>query len=183
MKQLFSLVCLRQKRTVLTLTLCSNVLNSLNGLNVLNHSIGYPFPSSRKVVWPMIAIFFCTVVLSRSATEAGHDDEYIDTIPAARIRAMLDAGEKIVFVDLRSTSDFQKSRLPGARSIPISELQTRYQEIPKSGRVILYCSCPPGGVDESYSYLSLRGKGYRNVSVLQEGFSGWLKGNFPTENR
>ena len=131
----------------------------------------------------MIAILFCTVVFSRSATEAGHDDEYIETIPAARIKAMLDAGEKIVFVDLRSTSDFQKSRLPGARSIPISELQKRYQEIPKSGRVILYCSCPPGGVDESYSYLSLRGKGYRNVSVLQEGFSGWLKGNFPTENR
>ena len=96
---------------------------------------------------------------------------------------MLEAGEKIFFVDLRPTSDFQKSRLPGARSIPVAELQMRYQEIPKSGRVILYCSCPPGGVDESYSYLALRGKGYRNVSVLEDGFSGWLQRKFSTESR
>jgi len=124
-----------------------------------------------------------TVVFSRSATEAGHDDEYIDTIPAERVKKMLDGGEKILFIDLRSTGDFQKSRLPGARSIPISEMQKRYQEIPKSGRVILYCSCPPGGVDEAYSYLALRGKGYRNVSVLQDGFSAWAQRNFPTESR
>jgi rhodanese-related sulfurtransferase len=168
---------LRQRRIFQPLTLCSNVLNFSNRL------IGDRFPGPRKIFWPMIAIFFCTVVFSQSVTEAGHDDEYIETIPATRIKAMLDAGEKIVFVDLRSTSDFQKSRLPGARSIPISELQKRYQEIPKSGRVILYCSCPPGGVDESYSYLALRGKGYRNVSVLQDGFAAWLKGNFPTESR
>ena len=123
------------------------------------------------------------LVFSRLATEAGHDDEYIETVPAERVKRMLESGEKLLFVDLRSTSDFQKSRLPGARSIPIAELQKRYQEIPKSGRVILYCSCPPGGIDESYSYLALRGKGYRNISVLQDGFSGWLQRNFPTESR
>jgi len=96
---------------------------------------------------------------------------------------MLEGGEKILFVDLRPAGDFQKSRLPGARSIPITELQNRDQEIPKSGRVILYCACPPGGVDEAYSYLALRGKGFRNVSVLQDGFSGWAQRKFPTESR
>jgi rhodanese-related sulfurtransferase len=114
---------------------------------------------------------------------AGHDDEYIDTIPPERIKQMLEGGEKIFFVDLRPAGDFQKSRLPGARSIPITELQNRHQEIPKSGRVILYCACPPGGVDEAYSYLALRGKGFRNVSVLQDGFSGWAQRKFPTESR
>jgi len=136
-----------------------------------------------KVFGLFIVMLLFTVVFSRSATEAGHDDEYIDTIPAERVKKMLDGGEKILFIDLRSTGDFQKSRLPGARSIPISEMQKRYQEIPKSGRVILYCSCPPGGVDEAYSYLALRGKGYRNVSVLQDGFSAWAQRNFPTESR
>jgi len=114
---------------------------------------------------------------------AGHDEEYIDTIPPERVKKMLEGGEKILFVDLRPAGDFQKSRLPGARSIPITELQNRDQEIPKSGRVILYCACPPGGVDEAYSYLALRGKGFRNVSVLQDGFSGWAQRKFPTESR
>jgi len=31
--------------------------------------------------------------------------------------------------------------------------------------------------------LALRGKGFRNVSVLQDGFSGWAQRKFPTESR
>ena len=125
----------------------------------------------------------CMLFFRPVIAKAGHDDEYIDSIPAERVKKMLEGGEKILFVDLRSAGDFQKSRLPGARSIPVADLQKRYQEIPKSGRVILYCACPPGGVDEAYSYLALRGKGYRNVSVLQDGFSGWAQRKFPTESR
>jgi rhodanese-related sulfurtransferase len=115
--------------------------------------------------------------------DAGHDDEYIEAISPERVKRMLEGGEKIVFIDLRPTSEFQKARIPGAHSIPVNELQMRYQEVPKSGRVILYCACPPGGVDESYSYLALRSKGYRNVSVLENGFSGWLQRKFSTESR
>ena len=44
-------------------------------------------------------------------------------------------------------------------------------------------SFPPGGVDESYSYLMLRGKGYRNVAVLENGFSAWAQRKFPTESK
>lgn len=117
------------------------------------------------------------------AAQAGHDDEYIETVPAERIKKLLDGGEKIVFVDLRPSGDFQKARLAGALSIPISELSKRLGEIPKAGRVVLYCACPPGGIDESYSYLMLRGKGYRNVAVLENGFSAWAQRKFPTEGR
>jgi rhodanese-related sulfurtransferase len=141
------------------------------------------FSGLRKVFWQFAAVLFLMVVFWPSTPEAGHDDEYVETIPAERVKRMLEGGEKIYFLDLRAAGDFQKSRLPGARSIPIAELQKRYQEVPKSGRVILYCACPPGGVDEAYSYLALRGKGYRNVSVLQEGFSGWAQRKFPTESR
>jgi rhodanese-related sulfurtransferase len=123
------------------------------------------------------------LIIEPTVARAGHDDEYIETVPAERVKKLLDSGEKILLVDLRPAGDFQKARLPGAISIPVSELQKRHHEIPKSGRVILYCACPPGGVDESYSYLALRGKGYRNVSVLEDGFSGWAQRKFPVMSR
>jgi rhodanese-related sulfurtransferase len=125
----------------------------------------------------------CLLAVAPSVARAGHDDEYVETIPAERVKQLLDGGDKILLVDLRPAGDFQKARLPGAISIPISELQKRHQEIPRSGRVILYCGCPPGGVDESYSYLALKGKGYRNVSVLEDGFSGWTQRKFPVVSR
>jgi rhodanese-related sulfurtransferase len=112
---------------------------------------------------------------------AGHDDEYVEVISAERIKKLLDGGEKIVFVDLRPAGDYQKARLPGAMSIPIADLAKRYGDIPKAGRVVLYCACPPGGLDESYSYLMLRGKGYHNVVMLEDGFAAWTRRKYPTE--
>jgi rhodanese-related sulfurtransferase len=115
-------------------------------------------------------------------TQAGHEfDETIDTIKPEQIKLFLDAGEKLLLVDLRPVKEFKEKRLPGARSIPVTELEKRFSEIPKTGRVVLYCGCPPGGADESYSFLFLREKGYGNVSVMETGFSNWVKQKYPTE--
>ena len=117
-------------------------------------------------------------------TQAGHEfDETIETIKAEQVKLLLNAGEKLALFDLRPVKEFKEKRLPGARSIPVTELEKRFNEIPKTGRVVLYCGCPPGGADESYSFLFLREKGYRNVSVMETGFSNWLKQNYPTEAR
>ena len=115
-------------------------------------------------------------------SEAGHEfDEIIDTIKPDRVKSLLQAGEQIMLVDLRSAKEFRERRLPGARSLPVTDLEKRFNEIPKGGRVVLYCGCEPGGADESYSYLYLREKGYRNVSVMEGGFADWLKRSYPVE--
>ena len=134
-------------------------------------------------IGPASLASFLVLAVAQPLAHAGHDDEYIDLVPAERIKNLLDGGEKIVFVDLRPAVDFKKAHLPGAVSIPMPELPKRYGEIPKAGRVILYCACPPGGLDESYSYLMLRSKGYRNVSVLENGFTAWAQRRFPTEGK
>lgn len=85
-------------------------------------------------------------------------------------------------MDLRPAKEFKEKRLPGARSIPVTELDRRFSEIPRAGRVVLYCGCPPGGTDESYSYLYLKEKGYRNVAVLEGGLAEWLKRRLPLES-
>lgn len=46
----------------------------------------------------------------------------IDTIPADRVKRLLDSGTKLVLVDLQPIKEFQENRLPGARSWPSAEL-------------------------------------------------------------
>lgn len=118
---------------------------------------------------------------------AGHDqptDDLVYFLPMAADRAkrLLDVGEKITFIDLRSAAEYKEQRLPGARSIPLKELDKRHGEIPKTGRVILYCGCPPGNVEEGYAYQLLRDLGYRNISVLEGGFAEWRKRGYPVES-
>jgi rhodanese-related sulfurtransferase len=112
---------------------------------------------------------------------AGHGvEDTVDNISAEKAKQLMDAGEKLVFVDMRPAKEYQQSRLPGARSIPLAEVANRFNEIPKSGRVVLYCDCKPYDVADRAVFLEYRG--YRNIFIMPEGYSGWVKRGYPLEN-
>ena len=110
----------------------------------------------------------------------GHGvEDSIDTIPADRVKRLLDSGAKLVLVDLRPAKEFQENRLPGARSMPMAELPKRFEEIPKTGQVVLYCACTLNEIAERVAFLGFRG--YRNIFVLVDGYPGWVKRGYPLE--
>ena len=61
-------------------------------------------------------------------------------ITATQLRAMLEAGEKIVVVDVRSALESTADSVPGALRIPLEDLDTRSDDIPRDQDVILFCS-------------------------------------------
>jgi rhodanese-related sulfurtransferase len=101
------------------------------------------------------------------------------TVQAEYVKRLLGAGEPVILIDLRSGESFGQGRLPGARSVPLAQLRRRYGEIPRTGLVILYCACPPEEMMAAYRFLN--DEGYRNVSVLEEGFAGWVKRGYGLE--
>lgn len=111
---------------------------------------------------------------------AGHGvEDTVDNLNAERVKQLMDAGEKLVFIDMRPAKEYQQSRLPGARSIPLAEVANRFNEIPKSGRVVLYCDCKPYDIADRAVFLEYRG--YRNIFIMPEGYSGWVKRGYPLE--
>ncbi len=100
-------------------------------------------------------------------------------IPAEYAKRLLDEGDRPIFLDLRSAEDFRRGHLPGARLLPLMELRRRYAEVPRTGRVVLYCACPPEEVQAAFQFL--RDQGYRNISAMDEGFPGWVKRGYPLE--
>jgi rhodanese-related sulfurtransferase len=122
------------------------------------------------------------VIFWPRALSAGHGTEDdVVTITAEQVKSILDAREKIVLVDLRPIKDFQKTRLPGARSLPMQELDKRFHEIPKSGRVVLYCDCPQNQIIEQ-AYQLLKDYGYRNTAVMADAFQEWVSRKYPVES-
>ena len=126
-------------------------------------------------------ILACVCALRLAVAEASHGREEINYIPPERVRALLDGGEKIIFIDIRPAKDFQERRIAGARSFPLAELEKRLGEIPKAGRIVLYCNCQAGAEDGD-AYFILRDNGYRNAAVMEEGFPGWLRRKYPIES-
>ncbi len=49
---------------------------------------------------------------------------------------------KVFVLDVRPTEEYRAGHIPGARSIPLRELERRLSEIPKDQEVVAYCRGP-----------------------------------------
>lgn len=127
-----------------------------------------------------VALGVLVSALALQPAVAGHGGgDYVLNLSAPYVKRLVDEGDPLIFVDLRPVGEFRRERLPGARSVPLKELPRRFSEVPRLGRVILYCDCVPEELHAAYRFL--RDQGYRNIMVMEEGFPGWAKRGYPLE--
>jgi rhodanese-related sulfurtransferase len=96
------------------------------------------------------------------------------------VKKKLDAGDKLVLVDVREESEWARGHLPGAvymgRGVIERDIE---QKIPdKSAPLVLYCG---GGFRSALSADNLQKMGYTNVVSMDGGWRGWNEAGFPTE--
>lgn len=110
---------------------------------------------------------------------AGHSGQPdVPTVTADYVHRLLGAREPVVLVDFRKPAEFRAGHLPGAMSLPITELDRRFREIPRDPkRVVLYCQCPLEEIATAYVFLW--SQGYRGHTVLADGFQGWMRRQYP----
>ncbi|MCB9434859.1 MAG: zinc-ribbon domain-containing protein [Ardenticatenaceae bacterium] len=63
----------------------------------------------------------------------------VPRISVAETKERLDNGTAVV-VDVRSSEDYAKSHIIDAFSLPLNELQSRYQELASDTEIITYCT-------------------------------------------
>ncbi len=78
--------------------------------------------------------------------------------------------EASTFIDTRDAEQFAEATIPGAINIEWRQVLDRIDEIPESGKVILFCNT---GSLSAQATFALRVAGRENVVVLQSGFIGW----------
>jgi hypothetical protein len=88
------------------------------------------------------AVLLAGTLAAASPALAGHTPgASFPTLRSDAVKRLLDVREPVVLVDMRKPAEYKAGHLPGAISLPITELERRYREIPKGPRVILYCGC------------------------------------------
>jgi ArsR family transcriptional regulator len=86
---------------------------------------------------------------------------------------------EVTVLDVRPAEEFRAGHIPGARSVPLSELRHTLRSIPKDQEIVAYCRGP-------YCVLALeavellQAEGYRAVR-LEEGVADWKAAGFPLE--
>ncbi len=69
------------------------------------------------------------------------DRDGLQPIDTQTLRDRLQDGS-VTLIDVRPAAEYSHHHLPGARSIPLTELEARLSELPKGREVVAYCRGP-----------------------------------------
>jgi membrane protein DedA with SNARE-associated domain/rhodanese-related sulfurtransferase len=103
----------------------------------------------------------------------------IAQITPYELRQRMDAGEKLIVIDLRDPSEWREGRIPGSLQFEQSQLDKMIPAIAQA-EAVLYCSCR-NEADGARAALRLKHRGVRRVRPLEGGFERWLELGFPVE--
>jgi rhodanese-related sulfurtransferase len=87
------------------------------------------------------------------------------------------AGAQLVLVDVRSQVSWDQGHIPGARHLPLAELEDRLGELPApqdDPHLVVYC-WGPGCNGSTRGALTLARAGYRQVQEMIGGFEYWAR--------
>lgn len=131
------------------------------------------------VISAAVALAVVLVAIAPARGIAGHGFGIdVPRVSPSLLRHLLEARAVTVLVDLRPVDAYRKSRLPGARSMPLPDLERRAGEIPRAGRVVLYADVL---VDMVEAHRALQKRGHDNVEILEGGFAEWVRRGLPLE--
>lgn len=104
-------------------------------------------------------------------------DATVPDVAAAEAAAWL--GENPTFIlDVREAREYSQSRIPGALSIPQSDLALRMEEVPQNQDALVVCS---SGRRSVRAARFLKAVDYDRATNLAVGTDGWKEAGNPVE--
>lgn len=107
------------------------------------------------------------------------DLDGIELVTRDELARRLRRKDDVVVLDVRPAEEYAAGHLPGAVSIPVTELKRRLKELPRSKDIVAYCRgtfC--AFAPEAARYLDR--KGFR-ARVLDAGLPDWQAAGLPVE--
>jgi sulfur-carrier protein adenylyltransferase/sulfurtransferase len=94
----------------------------------------------------------------------------VPTITATELKKKVDRKDKFVLVDVREPYEYEISRIPGSKLIPLAELPARLSELDSADEIVLHCKV---GGRSAKALRILQEAGFRKLSNLKGGITAW----------
>lgn len=107
-----------------------------------------------------------------AAAPAG-DDDLVDELEVADLRARVDAGVEVRLVDVRTDAEVAQGMIRGALHLPLADIDARSGELDPADVWVVYCK---SGMRSLTAVQALRGHGFRSVVSLRGGVEAWRAG-------
>jgi molybdopterin/thiamine biosynthesis adenylyltransferase/rhodanese-related sulfurtransferase len=110
---------------------------------------------------------FCGIPQADAETAKEMD---VPTITATELKTRIDRQDKFVLVDVREPFEYEISRIPGSKLIPLGELPARLSELDSADDIVLHCKV---GGRSAKALRILQEAGFRKLNNLQGGITAW----------
>jgi adenylyltransferase/sulfurtransferase len=101
----------------------------------------------------------------------------IPEITPLELKAKIDRGDEFTLVDVREPYEYEICRLPGAKLIPLGEIEARANELDPDEEIVLQCR---SGVRSAKALGTLQARGFTKLANLKGGILGWSDDVDPT---
>ncbi|MFW6082480.1 MAG: MBL fold metallo-hydrolase [Chloroflexota bacterium] len=109
---------------------------------------------------------------------AGLDSEGVDTITVQDLCHRLDEDREPWILDVRSEEEVEKSPIPTAHNVHLTQLPDRMDEVLRGQPVFLFCG---SGIRSMTAASLLQREGYDDLTVVLGGLAGWSSLSCPLE--
>lgn len=143
-----------------------------------------------KVVTVLVCVIFmlCLSSLGFAAEPKGPMDfvnaakAKISEVTVQQVKADLDAGKKIILLDVRSKEEFDAGHLPYAVNVSRGLLEWMiFSAVPdKNANIVVYCRTD---ARSALATLVLNEMGYNNAKNMTGAFKAWGLAGYPIYNR
>ena len=96
----------------------------------------------------------------------------------AELQERLASSEAPLVIDVRKPVEFGIAHIPGAKNIPLDEIEDRLDECRNDNGVLIYCI---NGARTRQAEPLLYNNGIENVYHLEGAFQAWIQGKHPIE--
>jgi len=91
-------------------------------------------------------------------------------IDVVALKSRLDRGDKFQFIDVREPHEYQIASIPGAKLIPLGQIQARVNEFNTADDIVVHCK---SGVRSGKAVDFLKTAGFKRVKSLKGGILAW----------
>lgn len=94
-------------------------------------------------------------------------------------KAILDSEDAIV-IDVRNKDEWEEGHVAGAKWLPVEEVISRFDELPKSGKLLFICQVGArSGL--AAEYAAAMGAESDRLFNIEDGTPGWIAAGLPHE--
>jgi len=97
-------------------------------------------------------------------------DGLADSMSPCEAVDLVNSGEPVILLDVRSPAEYEEIRIPGATLVPLGALRKRLDELPKDQLIIPFCKLSLRGFE---AQIILQQAGFTNVRYMEGGVLAW----------